>query len=130
MLPTVLFVDDNPAILQGFRRSLRNQPFQLLTAPSAENAMDLLKRGGVDVIVSDESMKGMKGTELLCWVAEHYPGTARLMLTGQPSVPSMQTAINQAGVFRYLVKPIQEMDLAMAIHDALDSASSGSESSV
>lgn len=122
MQPTVLFVDDSPEILQGFQRSLRQQPFQILVACSAEDAMDLLKRSGVDVVVSDESMKGMKGTELLCWVAEHFPDTARIVLTGQPSVPSMQTAINDAGVFRYLVKPIRDFDLAMAIHDAIESA--------
>lgn len=123
MKPTVLFVDDNPEVIRGIVRVLRNQPFQILSAHSAEDAMDLLKRSGVDVVVSDESMKGMNGTEFLCWVAEHFPDTVRIMLTGQPSVPSMQTAINEAGVFRYLVKPVREFELAMTIRDAIEPVS-------
>ena len=120
MKPTVLFVDDHPEILQGISRVLRNQPYDILLAHSAEDAISMLKRTTIDVIVSDEAMKGMRGTEFLCWAAEHFPDTVRIMLTGQPSVPSMQTAINNAGVFRYLVKPVRDYELTMTIQDALE----------
>ncbi|QEG23159.1 response regulator [Mariniblastus fucicola] len=120
MNPTVLLVDDNHNLLRGLMRTLSEQPLDVICARSAEEAMHMLKRKGVDVIVSDESMQGMKGTELLCWVAEHFPETARIILTGQPSVPSMQAAINEAGVYRYLLKPVKELELVKTIWDALE----------
>ena len=121
---TVLFVDDDPAILSALVRLLHKQPYEVLVAHSAEDAMDMLRRFEVDVVVSDEMMKGMRGTEFLSWVANHYPDTVRLVMTGQPSVPSMQTAINDVGVFRYLTKPVRDFDLAMTIRDALESRTS------
>ena len=120
MKPNVLLVDDDRFILSALIRSFRHEPFQVFTAHSAEEATEILKRTKVDVIVSDEAMRGMKGTELLTWVAEHFPEVPRIILTGQPSVPSMQSAINKAGVFRYLTKPIEHVELANIVNEALE----------
>ena len=117
----VLLVDDDPNILSAMIRSFRRETFQVFTAHSGEEAMDIIKRTRVDAIVTDENMKGMRGTELLCWVREHLPEIPRIVLTGQPNLPSMETAINQAGVFRYLTKPFPHEQLAHTIHDALNS---------
>lgn len=111
----VLLVDDDVNILHGYARRFREYDFKLYTARSAEEAIEIMKRNKIDVVVSDECMKGMRGTEFLTWVAEHFPETSRIILTGQPSVPSMETAINQSGVFRYLMKPVDAMSLAETI---------------
>ena len=124
MRQKVLFVDDDPLLLNGLCRALRDQPYLALTAGSAEEAKGILKSQAIDVVVSDEKMKGMSGTTFLTWVAEYFPNTVRIILTGQPNVPSMQSAINDARVFRYLTKPVKDFDLAMTIHDALESTQS------
>lgn len=116
----VLLVDDDTNILHGYARRFRNYDFQLYTARSAEEAMDILKRNKVDVVVSDECMQGITGTTFLAWVAKHFPETARIILTGQPSVPSMTTAINESDVYRYLTKPINAEDLAANIFASIE----------
>ena len=120
MQPKVLFVDDDTFILSALIRSFHHHPFEVFTAHSAEEAMDILKRTKIDALVSDESMRGMKGTELLSWVSSYFPEMPRMILTGQPNVPSMQKAINEAGVFRYLTKPIQHEQLGEIILEALE----------
>ncbi|MEM7455852.1 MAG: response regulator [Planctomycetota bacterium] len=115
MSNVVLFVDDDPNILRAFMRSFHNQNFEFFTARSAEEAIGIFKRHHVDVIVSDESMPGMNGTELLGWVSQNFPEVKRIILTGQPTFPSMEKAINDCGVSKYLSKPIDHAELASAI---------------
>ncbi len=120
MTPTVLLVDDDKNLLQGLMRALRSQPYTLLTANSAEEAAFLLKSNTIDVVVSDECMPGMRGTDYLKWVAKNFPETVRILLTGKPSPDTAVRAVNQGQVYRFLTKPCRDWDLAMAIHDALD----------
>ncbi len=127
MTPTVLFVDDDKNLLQGLMRVLRSQPYNLLTANSAEEASYLLKTNKIEVVVSDECMPGMRGTEYLKWVAEHFPQTVRILLTGNPSPETAVSAVNEGQVFRFLTKPCRDWDLAMAIRDALDECSAADE---
>jgi two-component system probable response regulator PhcQ len=117
----VLIVDDDVLFLRGLTRLLRNQPFRIITARSGEEAQEVLKRWPVHVIVCDEHMPGMSGTDLLAWIARHFPSTVRIVLTGQPDLPTAMKAINDGQVFRFLTKPCREFDLVMAIHEGLDS---------
>ena len=118
MNPIVLFVDDDQLILSAFIRSFRGSPFDVFTARSSEEAIEIMKRTRVDVVVTDEKMKGLRGTELLCWVSAYFPDTIGIILTGQPDVPSMTRAINDARVYRYLTKPINLIDLSETILEA------------
>ncbi|MGQ9504803.1 MAG: response regulator [Thermogutta sp.] len=119
----VLIVDDDVLFLRGLSRLLRNQPFRIITARSGEEAQELLKRWPVHVIVCDEHMPGMAGTDLLSWVARYFPNTVRIVLTGQPDLPTAMKAINEGHVLRFLTKPCREFDLVMAIHEGLESLS-------
>ena len=116
----VLLVDDEPNVLHGLTRALRQQPFATCTARSAEEAMDVLKAHGVDLVVSDENMPGICGTRFLSWVAEKFPEVMRIILTGQPSVPSALHAINEGRVYRYFTKPCDTVELALAIRCGLE----------
>ena len=120
MTHALLLVDDDENLLHGLARALRRQPYQIYTAKGAEEATWVLKGRSVDVIVTDEKMPGMRGTELLAWVADHYPEVMRIMLTGHASVEVAVRAINEGGVFRFFVKPCREVDLAIAIRKALE----------
>jgi DNA-binding NtrC family response regulator len=116
----VLFVDDERNVLHGLTRSLRRQPYTTFTARSAENAMEILKAHNVDLVVSDENMPGMCGTRFLSWVADNFPEVMRIILTGQPDVPSALRAINEGQVYRYFTKPCHIVELAVAIRHGLE----------
>ena len=118
--PIVLLVDDEPNLLHALTRALRQQPYRINTARSAEDAMDILKAHRVDLVVSDENMPGICGTRFLSWVADNFPKVTRIVLTGQPTVPSALRAINEGGVYRYFTKPCDVVELALAIRHGLD----------
>ena len=120
MPSAVLLVNDEPNVLHGLVRALRHQPFEIYTARTAEEAMWIFKTRRVDAIVSDEQMPGLPGTELLAWVAAHYPETIRILLTGHASVDTAVRAVNEATVYKFFVKPCKEFDLAVAIRQALE----------
>jgi len=116
----ILLVDDEPNLLHALTRALRQQPYQIYTARSAEEAMDVLKARRVDLVVSDENMPGICGTRFLSWVADNFPDVTRIILTGQPNVPSALRAINEGRVYRYFTKPCDIVELALAIRHGLE----------
>lgn len=117
--PTVLFVDDEPGVTDGFRATMRRQPFRVLTANSAREARAVLAETAVDVVVSDEQMPETPGSVLLAEVRAEYPRIGRIILTGQASLEATIAAINDAAVFRFLTKPCSPPELAACINDAL-----------
>ena len=120
--PTVILVDDDHNILASYVRGFHKFDVELITADSAEKAIEILKTTTADAIISDENMKGMNGTEFLKWVRENRPGTSRIIITGQPNVPSMQKAMNEAGVQNYLMKPVTSEQLVEAVFNSLPKA--------
>jgi len=116
----VLLVDDDETILHALGRRLRKQPYRLYTARSGEEAMLILKARDVNVIVTDERMPGMSGNDLLAWVAQNYPDVMRIILTGHASTANVIRAINQGAVYQFLIKPCDEVELAIAIRKALE----------
>jgi len=119
MQPKVLFVDDEPHVIEALRRVLQKAPYEILTASSADEALYILAQAAVDVIVSDERMPGMSGSEFLATVRHTYPDTVRILLTGHASLEAAVRAINEGEVYRFLTKPCNEGDLTLAIEHAL-----------
>ena len=117
--PVVLFVDDDPGILEGFQRVFAMEDYALHTAQSAERALEILRRTPVDVVVSDEQMPGMSGTRFLAKVRREYPDTVRIILTGHASVETTLRAINKGEVYRFLLKPCNLAELSLTIRQAL-----------
>jgi two-component system, probable response regulator PhcQ len=120
MKPVALLVDDDSNVLHALARALRKQPYQLLTARSGEEAIAALKAHEVDVIVADEQMAGISGTDLLAWIAEHCPHTIRIMLTGQATRETAIRAINEGAVFHFFTKPCDVVQLALTIRKAIE----------
>lgn len=116
----VLLVDDDQNVLYGLARAFRHQPYRLYTATSGEEALLILKSHNVDVIVADEQMPGMHGTELLSWVADNCPEVMRIMLTGCPTIDSAIRAINEGSVYQYFTKPCNPAQLGVAIRKAME----------
>lgn len=116
---TVLLVDDEPNILSGLTRLLHKEPYTILTANTAEQAAAVLAERSIDLIVCDEEMPGMSGTEFLVRVADQYPDVIRIVLTGHPSLPAVLRAINEGKIYHFFTKPCNEIDLAITIRNAL-----------
>lgn len=120
MHPTVLIVDDEPLVLSVIRDILAKGPYEVFTARSASEALDLMTHQRIDVVISDECMPGMAGSEFLAVVKERHPDTMRMILTGHASVESAIRAINEGEIYRFLTKPCNSEQLHTAVKDALD----------
>src|SRR6185436_917471 len=81
---TVVVVDDDPAVLRSLRRALRQEPYDVRTTSSGEEALEWIQHGDVSLVVLDQRMPGMCGTELAERVQRISPRTVRVMLTAYP----------------------------------------------
>lgn len=120
MESTILLVDDEANVLSALQRALFEEPYEVLTATSGEDGLKQLISHRVKVIISDERMPGMDGSEFLSAVREKYPETVRIMLTGHASLESAMKAVNSGEIYRFFTKPWQEPDLKMAISSAIE----------
>ncbi|KPK74638.1 MAG: response regulator receiver protein [Phycisphaerae bacterium SM23_30] len=119
MYQTILLIDDEPNVIAALKHALRRERYHILSAPSADEALEILDQESVDVVVSDEKMPGMSGSELLAVIRQKYPDTIRIILTGRASVEAAVRAINEGEVYRFLLKPCNGFDLAITIRRAL-----------
>lgn len=104
--PRVLFVDDEPAMLESLRRSVRRE-FAADVAIDADHGLDCLRRGGpYCVVVSDMRMPGMDGVEFLSTVRTVSPESVRVMLTGCDEMEVAVRAVNDGRIFKFLSKPV------------------------
>src|SRR5688572_8743550 len=101
---TVLLVDDEPVVLRSFERLLRGVG-NVVPCSTAATAIEHVRKGGIDVVVSDISMPGMSGLDLLREIRAFDQDLPVILATGLPTVETAAGAIEH-GVFRYLTKPI------------------------
>ncbi|MGO4479052.1 response regulator [Massilia sp. 2TAF26] len=125
-LPTLLVVDDDSFMREVLVDSLEGEPWRILSAGSAEEALDLLARHPVDVILSDQCMPGMQGTELMAHVGRLYPHTVRLILSGLSEREPIERACAAGLVDRHLAKPWAAGALREDLRAAFRERSAGS----
>jgi len=116
--PTLLLVDDEENILNALMRMLRRDGYRILTATNAEDALDILGRNDVQVVISDQRMPGISGTELLSRVKEMHPDTVRMVLSGYTDLSAVTAAINQGAIYKFLTKPWDDEELRLQVRDA------------
>ncbi len=115
----ILFVDDEPNILDSYTRGLRKH-FEVDTALGGEAALDLMTQNSpYALVVSDLRMPGLDGIALLSAIKDRWPDTVRIMLTGYADVDSAIKAVNEGAVFRLLTKPCDLETLARALVDGI-----------
>jgi len=119
MKDTVLFIDDEVNILNSIQRVFADHDFNLLTAGSSQQALEILSRNDIAVVVTDNMMPGMNGLDLLRLAKVISPDTIRIMLTGYASLDTAIEAINLGEVFRFVVKPWNDRALEETVEDAL-----------
>lgn len=119
-LPTILCVDDDPSVLDGFRRNLRKK-FRVQTAGGPGEGLDLIgQRGPFAVVITDFQMPGMDGIRFLAKARAIAPDTVRIMLTGQADVAMAMAAVNQGNIFRFLLKPCTPLVLEKVLMAAIE----------
>lgn len=116
----VLVVDDDPSMLEVYSRVLARAGYRCVTARSGAEALVRLGQASVDVALTDLNMGGMGGLELIRHLRARDPDLPILVATGDPGIDSALESID-AGVFRYLTKPLNHTAVVRAVGDALHS---------
>lgn len=121
---TLLLVDDEENVLSSLGRLFRRDGYRVLSAGNVDEALALLANNEVQVILSDQRMPEMSGTEFLARVKMLYPETVRLVLSGHADLATVTEAINRGAIYRFLTKPWDDRELrdhirqAFRTHDA------------
>ena len=115
----IMIVDDEPANLRLLERLFR-RGYQVISAGSGEEALRLLEQHDVALLITDQRMPGMTGTELLKRVAPLRPQMARIILTGYTDVGALVEAINCGQVYKYVTKPWDNDDLRLTVARAVE----------
>jgi DNA-binding NtrC family response regulator len=113
----ILVVDDEPEILFSLRGLLRRD-FEVHTAESGAQALEILKQQPVHVIMTDQRMPEMTGAELLHRSRTEHPEAIRIVFTGYADIKAVVDAVNQGGIYRYLTKPWDPDELIEVLHGA------------
>lgn len=120
MTRRILFVDDEPNVLQALERQLRKQ-FEVLTAEGPVLGLEALKKEGpFAVIVSDLRMPVMDGIRFLAMAKEALPDSVRIILSGQGDFAAAIDAVNEGSIFRFLTKPCPTDHLIKALAAGLE----------
>lgn len=116
----VLFVDDEPNVLEAIQRTLRKH-VELQTASSGEEGLRLLRESGpFALVISDMRMPAMNGAQFLAKVRQHAPDTVRMILSGQSDLQATISAVNEGHIYRFLSKPCPSDQLLAAVADGLN----------
>ena len=114
----MLLLDDEENVLRSLVRLFRRDGYRILAAGNVRDAFDLLAINDVQVILSDQRMSDMSGTEFLGRVKMLYPDTIRLVLSGYTDLNTVTDAINRGAIYRFLTKPWNDDELRKHIHQA------------
>lgn len=118
--PTILVVDDEPDNLDLLYRTFHRE-YRVLRADGGPEALKILaSETDVAVIISDQRMPQMSGTEFLSLTAAQYPDIIRIILTGYTDVEDLVEAINSGKVFKYVTKPWDAEELKAIVKQALE----------
>lgn len=115
----LLVVDDEPANLRSLARLFREE-YEVLTAESGQEALEVLGQHDVAVLITDQRMPGMEGIELLQKTVPIRPRMVRMILTGHTDVAALVAAINCGQVYRYVTKPWNNEELRVTVKRAVE----------
>ncbi|OHB29024.1 MAG: histidine kinase [Desulfuromonadaceae bacterium GWC2_58_13] len=120
MKSNILLVDDEVSVLKALQRSLIDEDLDVYVAECAAEGLKLIEQHKFKVVVSDERMPDMCGSEFLSIISLQHPEVVRITLTGQASIEAAMTAVNQGEIYRFLLKPWNDTELTLAIRSAIE----------
>ena len=117
---TILIVDDEENIIKSLNRLLRMDGYRILTALSGEEGYKILKENNVQLIISDQRMPGMSGTDFLERVKNDFPDIIRTILSGYTDVDSITESINKGNIFKFFLKPWNDQNIKLEIKQCIE----------
>jgi two-component system NtrC family sensor kinase len=118
--PHILLVDDEPNILRALTRLFFDKDYELHTASSAQEGLEILKKQAVDLIIADYRMPGMTGIDFFHNARLVQPDAIRIILSGFADVHALTEAINEGNIYKFIFKPWNDEDLRTTVRLALD----------
>jgi len=115
----ILVVDDEPRIVELLRREL-GRIYRVFTATSGAEALQVMEKESIVLVVSDQKMPGMNGTELMKRIVAQYPEIVRILLTGYTDLDALVGAINCGRVHRYISKPWESEELKVVVKQGIE----------
>jgi signal transduction histidine kinase len=116
----LLLLDDEQYILDALKRALKDEPYGIAATTDAGEAMDILAREKIKVVVSDQRMPDVSGVEFLRDVKEKYPRIVRILFTGYTDFSTVEDAINLSEAYRFITKPWNTNELKVIIYQAME----------
>ncbi len=117
-LPYLLLLDDEPAILSSLERLLWREGYPILTATSAQQGLELMANHEVGVVMSDQRMPRVCGTEFLAKAREMHPDTIRIILSGYADLKAVTEVVNRGEIYKFLEKPWENAALLETLREA------------
>jgi len=119
---TVLFVDDDEIVLQSLERGLMDESYNKLFVKSCKEALEILRREEVHIVVTDMRMPEMTGLELLRTIRKDYPHIVGMVLSGYEQDAALKTAVERGEIFRLITKPwkLGEADFEALVRRAVE----------
>jgi serine/threonine-protein kinase len=114
---SILYLDDESRLLDIFQEMFSNT-YEVFTASGVEAAREILSTQGADIIISDQGMPGISGTEFLCEVAREYPQSFRIMLTGKMLIGEAIPELSSGVVHLFITKPWTEAEMRRMLERA------------
>lgn len=116
----LLIVDDEENILKSIKRIFRKDGYQILTATNGNEALEALKENEVNVILSDQRMPHMTGSEFLAEAKKIQPDSVGMILSGYADFDAVVSAINEGSIYKFLNKPWNDNQLRETVHSAFE----------
>lgn len=116
---SVLFLDDEDNILRSIQRMFMDEPYGVVVAHNAQEALKILETQSIKVVLSDQRMSDTTGTQFLHRVKSQYPDIVRILFTAYADLNVAEQAINLSGVFRFINKPWNPSELKSSVVNAM-----------
>lgn len=116
---SILYIDDEVNNLNAFKASFRRE-YEITLCGSPLEAYEILKNQTFELIITDQRMPEMNGTDFLASILKFYPETMRILLTGYADINAVIAAINKGEIYRYVTKPWKENELRGVISSAFE----------
>jgi DNA-binding NtrC family response regulator len=117
---SVLFVDDEPNVLEALYRLLIDEPYDVRVCEDPVQAVEEVRKNPPTVVVADFYMPELNGPGMLHQVREIDDRIVRVILTGKPDVTAVLDAVSEGAVYRFILKPWDEDELKVTLHQAFD----------
>ena len=118
---TILVVDDEDLFIEYIQRVISDENYNVITAASAQEGLDILEKQQVSMVISEYEIPLMNGLEFLEKVRIIYPNILTVMVTDRADIDLTIKAINEAGVYKFLLKPLDDIDFKNMIKKTLES---------